>query len=192
MGREDDVMAGDGMRFRGTPARGLAGATTGFFFGAAAVALYGPTAARFGTVLALSPTLVGLLASIPMLTGSLLRIPFGAWCESTGGRKPFLVLLGLSLVGMCGLTAVLYTMSPSSLDATWYPVLLGFGGLAGCGIATFSVGITQVAYWFPPERRGMALGVFAALAAGSLYLVRSLDRTAEPKRAHGDGSVGSR
>lgn len=145
----------------GTPNEALLGATLGFFVGFAAVSLFGPTATRFKEVMDLSPALVGLLVSIPMLTGSLLRIPFSAWVDTTGGRKPFLVLLGLSIVGMLGLLGMLHFLYPENLSVVWYPVVLLFGGLAGCGIATFSVGISQVSYWFPQNRQGWALGAYA-------------------------------
>lgn len=147
----------------GSPREGLFGATAGFFFGFAAVALYGTTAARFGELMSLDPVLLGLLASIPMLSGSLLRIPFGAWCETNGGRRPFLVLMVLSVVGMVGLTIVLYTVFPADLGTAWYPVLLVLGMLSGCGIATFSVGISQTSYWFPQDEQGWALGTYAGL-----------------------------
>ena len=148
-------------RFHGTPNEALWGATLGFFVGFAAVSLFGPTAHRFKEVMDLSPTLVGLLVAIPMLTGSLLRIPFSAWVDTTGGRKPFLVLLVLSIIGMVGLLVVLKFLYPDHLSAKYYPLLLLFGALSGCGIATFSVGISQVAYWFPQRHQGWALGAYA-------------------------------
>lgn len=70
---------------RGTPSQGLWAATLGFFFGFAAVALFGPTATRFQQVMELSPMAVGFLIAMPALSGSLLRIPFAAWVETTGG-----------------------------------------------------------------------------------------------------------
>jgi len=45
----------------------------------------------------------------------------------------------------------------------FYPLLLALGVLCGCGIATFSVGIGQVAYWFPQAKQGRALGIYAGL-----------------------------
>jgi NNP family nitrate/nitrite transporter-like MFS transporter len=42
-------------------------------------------------------------------------------------------------------------------------VLLVLGLLCGCGIATFSVGISQVAYWFPQRGQGRALAVYAGV-----------------------------
>jgi NNP family nitrate/nitrite transporter-like MFS transporter len=148
---------------RGTPSQGLWGATLGFFFGFAAVALFGPTAAKFQQVMGLSPMAVGFLVAMPSLSGSLLRIPFAAWVETTGGRKPFLVLLALSSAGMAGLTAVALWIYPDRLTAAWYPALLGLGLFCGCGIATFSVGIGQVSYWFKQRRQGRALAIYAGL-----------------------------
>jgi NNP family nitrate/nitrite transporter-like MFS transporter len=165
------------MNIKGTPAQGLFGATAGFFAGFAAVALFGTTASRFNEVMTLTPVMVGLLVAIPSLSGSLLRIPFGAWVDTSGGRKPFLLLLWLSLLGMTGLLVVVYGWYPDRLNDSLYPLLLVLGVLSGCGIATFSVGIGQVAYWFPQARQGAALGVYAGvgnLAPGFFSLLLPL------------------
>ena len=111
----------------------------------------------------LSPVLVGLLVAAPSLSGSLLRIPFSSWVDTTGGRKPFLVLLFLSVLGMLGLYLVVQFFYPDHMSRSLYPLLLLFGVLSGCGIATFSVGISQVAYWFPQKKQGSALGTYAGL-----------------------------
>lgn len=161
-------------QLKGTPNRSLLAATLGFFFGFAAVALFGPTAGRFQEVMHLSPMMVAFLVAAPALSGSLLRIPFSAWVDSTGGRKPFLVLLALSLLGMAGLLLVVYFLYPVHLVRGVYPLLLALGVLCGCGIATFSVGISQVSYWFPQSRQGKALAVFAGfgnLAPGIFSLL---------------------
>jgi len=148
---------------KGNPTRGLFGPTLGFFAGFAAVALFGPTAKRFQEIMEISPALVGLLVAAPSLSGSLLRIPFGAWVDTTGGRKPFLILLWLSVFGMLGLLLVVHFLYPDRMSSNLYPLLLVLGILCGCGIATFSVGIGQVAYWFPKSRQGAALGAYAGL-----------------------------
>lgn len=150
-------------KVKGTPGQGLLGATLGFFIGFAAVALFGPTAAKFQQVMHLSPMAVGFLVAMPSLSGSLLRIPFSAWVDTTGGRKPFLVLLTLSVAGMAGLSAVIAFLFPSRLTADYYPLLLVLAVLCGCGIATFSVGISQVSYWYSKRAQGRALAVFAGV-----------------------------
>ncbi len=160
-------------RVKGTPARGLLGTTLGFFFGFAAVSLYGPTAVKFKEAMELSPALIGILVAIPSLTGSLLRIPFGAWVDITGGRKPFLILLGLSLAGLGGITLLLHLAYPSDMRGL-YGLILFLGMLSGCGIATFSVGVGQTSYWFPVKKQGIALGTYAGmgnLAPGIFSLI---------------------
>ncbi len=147
----------------GSPRRALWSATLGFFVGFAAVALFGPSANRFQQVMGLGPLAIGFLVAVPALSGSVLRIPFSAWVDTTGGRKPFLWLLGLSVVGMVGLTVVAGVLYPARLSAASYPVLMILGVLSGCGIATFSVGISQVSYWFPQREQGRALALFAGI-----------------------------
>lgn len=148
---------------KGNPHLGLTGATLGFFVGFGAVALFGPTAVRFRDAMELSPMALGFLVAMPALSGSLLRIPFSAWVDTTGGRKPFLVLLVLSAIGMAGVSYVVATRYPDNLTPSLYPLLLVLGLFCGCGIATFSVGISQVAYWFPQKRQGTALAIYAGV-----------------------------
>jgi len=150
-------------RLRGNPAIGVAGATVGFFIGFAAVALFGATAKKFDTLLHLSPFMLGILVAIPSLSGSILRIPFGAWTDKVGARIPMTTLLGVSVVGMAGLTALLYTSYPSRIGASDVPLLLFLGTLCGAGIATFSVGINQTSYWTPKAGQGKALGLYGGL-----------------------------
>lgn len=164
------------MTLKGNTSRGLMGTTLGFFFGFAAVALYGPTAIKFKEAMNLTPALLGLLIAIPSLSGSLLRIPFGAWVDTTGGKKPFFILLLLSVIGLGGVTLLLYTSYPDGMQGMYGLVLL-FGFLSGCGIATFSVGIGQTSYWFPRNKQGFALGTFAGignLAPGIFSLILPL------------------
>lgn len=168
------------MALKGNSSRGLLGTTLGFFFGFAAVALYGPTAIKFKEAMDLSPTMLGLLIAIPSLSGSLLRIPFGAWVDTTGGKRPFFILMLLSVIGLGGVTLILNTSYPDGMSGMYGLVLL-FGFLSGCGIATFSVGIGQTSYWFPRNKQGMALGTFAGignLAPGIFSLILPLFLTA--------------
>jgi MFS transporter, NNP family, nitrate/nitrite transporter len=164
-------------RVHGSPRIALWSATLGFFVGFAAVALFGPTASRFQQVMGLGPLAIGFLVAAPSLSGSILRIPFSAWVDTTGGRKPFLYLLGLSIIGMTGLTLVSWLLYPDHLSLAMYPLLLALGVLSGCGIATFSVGISQVSYWFPQRQQGRALAIFAGVgnvAPGIFSLVLPL------------------
>jgi NNP family nitrate/nitrite transporter-like MFS transporter len=151
------------MEIKGTSRDSLIGATLGFFIGFAAVALFGPTANKLKELMQLDPVTVGFLVAMPSLSGSLLRIPFAAWVDSAGGRKPFLVLLGVSIIGMLGLTLLIFFHYPDRLTRDMLPLLFILGILCGAGIATFSVGTAQVSYWFPKANQGSALGIYAGV-----------------------------
>lgn len=161
------------IKIKGSPARGLAAATLGFFFGSAAISLFGPSATKLNEVMELSPSMLGLLVAIPTLSGSLLRIPFGASVDENGGRKSFLWLMVLSVIGLAGLSFLLTTHYPDNMEGTYWLILL-FGCLSGCGVATFSVGAGQTSYWYPKNKQGFALGIFGGfgtLGAGVFALV---------------------
>ena len=145
----------------GSPRQGLIGATTGFFAGFAAMAVFGPAAHIFAKAMRLSPLEIGWLVAAPALSGSLLRIPFAAWADRVGARKPFLILLGLSLAAMIGLFIALELLYPHRLRHGFYPWLFALGVMSGCGIATFSVGASQVSYWHSSEQHGAALAAYA-------------------------------
>ncbi len=146
----------------GTPARGLAAATLGFFFASAAISLFGPSAAMLMEVMEMSPSQLGLLVAIPTLSGSLLRIPMGASVDVNGGRKSFLFLMIVSIIGLAGLSILLTTNYPHNMQGTYWLILL-FGCLSGFGIASFSVGSGQSSYWYPKSKQGIVLGIFAGL-----------------------------
>ncbi len=157
----------DDSELRGTAQRAVGLLTFGYFVGFAGVVVYGPVAAEFERALGLSGILLGLLVAAPQLTGSLLRIPFSAWADSVGAKKPFSILLGLSAVGMGGLLVVLMTAYPDGLTIWHYPLIFLFGSLSGCGIAAFSVGSTDTAYWYRSDKRGTMLAAFAGFGTTS-------------------------
>lgn len=146
----------------GSPARGLAAATLGFFFASAAISLFGPSATKLMEVMDMSPSQLGLLVAIPTLSGSLLRIPLGASVDVNGGRKSFLFLMIVSIIGLTGLSVLLTTNYPHNMQGTYWLILL-FGCLSGFGIASFSVGAGQSSYWYPKSKQGIVLGIFAGL-----------------------------
>lgn len=148
---------------KGTPNMGLIMATFGFFIGFAAVSLYGPVATKLKEVLGISGLLLGLLVAAPNLSGSLLRIPFAAWVDKVGGKKPLAILLLLAVFGMAGLSILLLMYYPDHITKSMYWVIIIFGILSGCGIATFSVGIAQTSYWYPQKKQGVALGTYAGI-----------------------------
>jgi nitrate/nitrite transporter NarK len=144
-----------------TRSAALVWTTLAFFGGFAGVSAFGPIVSQLKESLAMSPLLIGLLAASPALSGSLLRIPFGAMVDRAGGKAPILILLGLAAAGIAGIT-LMFRVFPEPLPAH-YPLFLFFGVLCGCGIAVFSVGVPTVSYWYPQRRQGSALALYAGL-----------------------------
>jgi NNP family nitrate/nitrite transporter-like MFS transporter len=104
----------------------------------------------------LNETQFGLLAAMPVLTGSLIRLPLGMWTDRYGGRIVFFILM---------LSCVVPIWLIGEATAYWQFLVLGlFVGLAG---GSFSVGIAYVARWFPRQQQGMAMGVFGAGNSGA-------------------------
>jgi len=107
-------------------------------------------------MLGLNETQFGLLAAMPVLSGSLVRVPLGIWCDKYGGRIVFFLL-------MLATVPAIYLLRYAT--EFWQFLVLGlFIGLAG---GSFSVGTPYVARWFPSERRGLAMGIFGAGNSGS-------------------------
>ncbi|MFB6309526.1 MAG: nitrate/nitrite transporter [Haloarculaceae archaeon] len=136
-------------------------ATLGFFAGLTTIVFYGAAGPVFEEHLSLSGVLHGLLLGSPHLSKAVLRIPFGARVDETGGKRPMLVLLASTLLGIAGLVVTLFLTYPEDFGMSLYPLLVVFGLLAGAGGATFSVGISQTSYWYPIDRQGFAMGAFA-------------------------------
>jgi NNP family nitrate/nitrite transporter-like MFS transporter len=106
--------------------------------------------------LGLNATEFGLLTAMPVLTGSLIRVPLGIWTDRYGGRIVMTVLLAVTV-------PAIWMMNYAT--AYWHFLFIGlFVGLAG---GSFSVGTPYVARWFPRNRQGFAMGVFGAGNAGA-------------------------
>jgi NNP family nitrate/nitrite transporter-like MFS transporter len=99
---------------------------------------------------------IGWLIGIPVLTGSIFRLPLGILTDKYGGKWVFGGLLLVSAVPM-----FLLSQANSFLSFA----LCSFGyGLTGAG---FAVGIAYTSVWFSKEWQGRALGIFGAGNAGA-------------------------
>ncbi len=101
--------------------------------------------------MALTPIQKSVAIAIPVLLGSLGRIPLGILTDRFGGRIVFSVVMVLSII-------------PAFLmgGVSSYAQLLAYGFLIGIALASFSVGVAFVNGWYPPERQGFALGIYGA------------------------------
>ncbi|MDP7037528.1 MAG: MFS transporter, partial [Myxococcota bacterium] len=102
------------------------------------------------------PIKIGWLMGIPVLTGSIFRLPAGMLTDKFGGKPVFATLL---LV--CAVPMYLLSYADSFIDFA----LCSFGfGLSG---ASFAIGIAYTSVWYPRERQGTVLGIFGAGNAGA-------------------------
>lgn len=99
---------------------------------------------------------IGWLLGIPILTGSIMRLPVGVLTDKYGGRLVYGVLMLIAAVPM-------YLMAYADSYAAFMAASLGFG-LSG---AAFAVGIAYTSLWFRKEHQGTALGIFGIGNAGS-------------------------
>jgi NNP family nitrate/nitrite transporter-like MFS transporter len=117
--------------------------------------------AVFGSLSAMMPILSrqmhlsavqkSIAVAIPVLLGSLGRIPLGMLTDRLGGRSVFTAVMILSII-------------PAFLmgGVQDYAHLLIYGFFIGIGLASFSVGVGFVSGWYSAERQGFALGVYGA------------------------------
>jgi NNP family nitrate/nitrite transporter-like MFS transporter len=147
-------------------------ATAGFAVNFWAWALLSPLGPRFKESLGLTASQQALLVAVPVVVGSVGRIPVGALTDRFGGRVMF------PLVSVATIVPVLY-LGLAGQDS--YAGLLVGGFFLGIGGTAFAVGVPFVNGWFPPHRRGLAIGVFGAgmggTAISALTTVRLVDRS---------------
>lgn len=153
---------------RSSPNLALAMATLAFAVAFAGWSLLAPLATRIQQNLGLSELQISLLIAVPVILGSLLRIPFGILTDRYGGRRMFTLLL------VCMVPVLLLTSVSAS-----YPLLLFDALLLGLGGASFAIGVPFVSRHFPPERQGFALGVYGAGNIGTALAARAAPQIAE-------------
>lgn len=153
--------------------RNLVLATAAFAITFWAWNLIGPLSGSYSKLLHLSPTQTSMLVAIPVLVGSLGRIPVGVLADRLGGRLMFAVICFVTIV------PVLFVGWSTS-----YGSLLFWGFLLGIGGTSFAVGVPFVNAWYEPGRRGFATGLFGAGMGGTALsafftprLVEALGRT---------------
>jgi MFS transporter, NNP family, nitrate/nitrite transporter len=129
--------------------RALGVATFAFITTFWAWGLLSPLAPDYRDLLSLAPLQVSLLVAVPVILGSLARIALGALTDRHGGRRVFTALCLVVVVPLLLLATV-----------ETYPTLLIGALLLGVSGASFAVGIPFVNAWFPPAKRGTALGIY--------------------------------
>lgn len=99
----------------------------------------------------------GLLVAVPILSGSLLRVPLGLLSDRFGSKR----------VGTVILVVLFLPLTLGWLAGNTLPTLLAVGLLLGTAGASFAVALPLASRWYPPQRQGLVMGIAAAGNSGT-------------------------
>jgi MFS transporter, NNP family, nitrate/nitrite transporter len=106
----------------------------------------------------LSPAEKGLVVAIPILSGSLLRIPLGLLSDRLGGKR----------VGIAMLSFLFIPLSYGWLAGDDLSSIICVGLMLGTAGASFAVALPLASRWYPPEKQGLVMGIAAAGNSGTV------------------------
>lgn len=99
----------------------------------------------------LSSTQIAWATAVPVILGSLLRVPIGYWTNRFGARKLFTISFFILLLPI---TLISYA------DSFFILILGGF--VLGIGGAIFSIGVTSLPKYFETAKHGFINGIYGA------------------------------
>ena len=132
-------------------------ATIGFLINFWAWNLIAPLGNSYGEDLALDAFQVSVVVAVPVIVGSVGRIPIGALTDRFGARVMFPAV---------SLVTIIPTLFVGFVANSFVLLIIG-GFFLGIGGTAFAVGVPFVNAWYPPARRGLALGIFGMGTAGT-------------------------
>jgi NNP family nitrate/nitrite transporter-like MFS transporter len=119
--------------------------------------------------LGLHGTEKGLMTALPVLSGAILRLPFGIAADRFGGKR----------VGQVGLCLTVLPLLAGFLLADSLRELYLVGLMLGVAGASFAVALPLASRWYPPEQQGLALGIAGAGNSGTVLAALFAPRLAE-------------
>jgi NNP family nitrate/nitrite transporter-like MFS transporter len=149
--------------------RALGLATAAFAVCFFAWAMLGPLGPTLQKQLDLSEFQLAVAVAIPVVLGSVMRIPVGILTERYGGRRVFTALMAYSVIPL-----VLLANFHDSFTAV---VIFGF--LLGVTGASFAVGVPFVNRWYAKERQGFALGLYGMGMGGTVLTALTAPKIAK-------------
>src|SRR5688500_4450561 len=132
-----------------------------FAFSCAIWVLNGAMAPFIKEAYQLSAAQMGLMLSIPIIAGALMRFPLGVLAQYIGRKSATLVEMGLICVAM--IFGLLFVPS--------FTALLAMGVLLGIAGASFGVALSLGAGSSPPQHKGLAMGLVGAGNVGTAVSV---------------------
>lgn len=101
--------------------------------------------------IAIPPEQLAWVTAIPVVLGSILRVPLGYYANQIGARIIFLISFVL----------LFFPIYYISVADSFIDLLIG-GLFLGLGGAVFSVGVTSVPKYYPKEKHGFVNGIYGA------------------------------
>jgi MFS transporter, NNP family, nitrate/nitrite transporter len=139
----------------------LASAFVYFAFSCCIWVLNGAMAPFISEAYELTPAQKGLMLSVPIIAGALMRFPLGVLAQYIGRKNATLVEMALIALGL------LYGwLMVDSLGT-----LLKMGVLLGIAGASFGVALSLGSGWYPPQHKGLAMGLVGAGNVGTAVSV---------------------
>jgi NNP family nitrate/nitrite transporter-like MFS transporter len=106
----------------------------------------------------LTPSQKGLLVALPVLSGSLLRVPLGLLADHFGGKR-----VGALMLVFLFLPLAIGWRLGGNLSA-----LMAAGIMLGTAGASFAVVLPLAGRWYPREQQGLVLGITAIGNSGTV------------------------
>ena len=132
-----------------------------FSFSCGIWVLNGAMAPFISETFSLNPAQKGLMLSIPIIAGALMRFPLGLLSQYIGRKNATLVEMGMIVIAM--LFGFFFVES--------FNDLLAMGVLLGIAGASFGVALSLGAGSFPPRHKGLAMGLVGAGNVGTAVSV---------------------
>jgi NNP family nitrate/nitrite transporter-like MFS transporter len=139
-------------------ARMLAVGTLAFTLCFYAWSLLGPLGPDLQDHLGLSDLQLSVMVAVPVILGSVMRVPMGILTDRHGGRIVFVALMAWTIIPLIAL-------------GIWHNslgVVIALGFLLGFAGSSFAIGVPFVSRWYPASRQGYALGVYGMGMGGTV------------------------
>ena len=103
----------------------------------------------------------GFMISVPILAGALMRFPLGVLAQYIGRKNAAMVEMGL----------IIAALAFGFFFVKTYNDVLAMGVLLGIAGASFGVALSLGSGWFPPQYKGLAMGIAGAGNSGTVLAV---------------------
>jgi|SRR5690625_361743 len=107
-----------------------------------------PMAQDIEQIFNLTSTQTSILVAVPVILGSIMRIPLGVISDKYSGRKVYTITMLFLVIPLIGAS-----FSNSYMSLMFFAFFIGVAG------TTFAIAITYVSGWYPKEKQGLVLGI---------------------------------